>query len=135
MPSFAASGAPEYPATDPSSRTPAENGAVAYPDGPMRTRALTTVVLALATFTGPVAAQEQAPPPAAVEPATPVFSLRRLPGYVSRVVADRRLGADLERALDDPGLGGARERTCLAVTAPDGRPVFVRRPDLSLIPA
>jgi len=100
----------------------------------MRSRALTIVVLALATLTGPVDAQEQAPP-TAVEPATPVFSLRRLPGYVSRVVADRRLGADLERALDDPVLGGARERTCLAVTAPDGRPVFVRRPDLSLIPA
>jgi len=104
----------------------------------MPTRALTVLAVALAVLTGPVATAASSPSPeprATVELDTPVFSLRRLPGYVSRVVADRRLSADLARALDDPVLGGARERTCLAVAGPGGSPVFARRPELSLIPA
>lgn len=105
----------------------------------MRIRALTVLAFCLVALGGPAVAPapaQPAPAPAGpVELETPVFSLRRVPAYVSRVVADRRLTADLERALDDPVLGGARERTCLAVSAPDGRPVFARRPDLALIPA
>jgi len=101
----------------------------------MRTRAVIVVALALAALTGPVAAQEPVAPTAVIELGTPVFSLRRVPGYVSRVVADTRLTADLESALDDPVLGAARQATCLAVADPDGRPLFARRPDLALIPA
>lgn len=108
------------------------------PCSPMRTRAPAVLALVLAVLAGLVPAGTAAPSPTpevAVEPDTPVFSLRRVPGYVSRVVADRRLSTDLERALDDRVLGGARERTCLAVSGPGGSPAFARRPELSLIPA
>ena len=102
----------------------------------MRTRvvAVLALTLALASPAGPVAAQEP-PAPAAVELGTPVFSLRRVAGHVTRTVADGRLAADLQKALDDPVLGAARDATCLAVSGPDGRPLFARRPELALIPA
>lgn len=105
----------------------------------MRSRIALALALTLASLAGPVAAQEPAPPAtpatAPAELGTPVFSLRRVPGYVARVVADGRLTADLERALDDPVLGPARDRTCLTVADADGRPLFARRPELTLIPA
>ena len=69
------------------------------------------------------------------EPSTPVFSLRRAPGAVTRVVAGGRLRAQLESVLSDPQLGGARDSSCLAVEDPDGRPVFERLGDKPLIPA
>jgi D-alanyl-D-alanine carboxypeptidase/D-alanyl-D-alanine-endopeptidase (penicillin-binding protein 4) len=69
------------------------------------------------------------------EPTTPVLNLRRVPGFLSATVADRRLAATLGQAMDDPGLGGARAQACLSVRDPDGRTVYARNPTLPLIPA
>jgi len=67
---------------------------------------------------------------------TPVFSMRRVPGLLSRVAADTHLGADLDQAITDPGLGGARDRSCLAVAEQAGAVThYARRPTLPLIPA
>ena len=102
----------------------------------MNVRALLVAValLALPTVAG---AQEQ--PSTATQAAglaTPVFSLRRVPALLSRVVADTHLGADLDRILSDPVYAGARDRSCLVVADPGGGRVhYSRQPSLALIPA
>ena len=94
--------------------------------------------LAAAVATLPAAAQPATEPEhesAVVELATPVFSLRRLPGTVSRTVADTRLAGVLDQATGDADLGPALEHTCLVVRDPAGRTVYSREPDQPLIPA
>ena len=66
--------------------------------------------------------------------ATPVLSVRRVPGVLSRTIGEVRLVAGLEAALAEPSLGPARERSCLVVRSAD-RVLFERRPDQPLIPA
>lgn len=83
---------------------------------------------------GPARAQTAADPPAPGL-TTPVFSLRRLPGVVSRTVADGRLTAALDGATTDGVLGDATEHTCLAVRDASGRMVYSRQADAPLIPA
>lgn len=87
----------------------------------------------------PAFAQEQAPAPApapAAALATPVFSLRRVPDLLARTVADAHLGADLDKVMTEPALGGARERSCLVVGDTGGaRAHYARRADQTLIPA
>ncbi len=75
------------------------------------------------------------PAGAAATPATPVFSLRRVAGAVSRTVAGGRLREDLDALLAQPLYAGAADDTCLAVRDPDGRPVYRRQMDKALIPA
>jgi D-alanyl-D-alanine carboxypeptidase/D-alanyl-D-alanine-endopeptidase (penicillin-binding protein 4) len=66
---------------------------------------------------------------------TPVFSVRRVAGVISRTIAASRLRADLDEILADGSLGGARDNTCLAVRDPSGRTVYDHHSDLSVIPA
>lgn len=66
---------------------------------------------------------------------TPLFSVRRMPTVLSRAVADRRLGNELDQALGTPAIGNARDHACLTVAGPDGRVLYARRPDTPLIPA
>jgi D-alanyl-D-alanine carboxypeptidase/D-alanyl-D-alanine-endopeptidase (penicillin-binding protein 4) len=75
------------------------------------------------------------PTEAAVEPATPVFSLRRAPGALSRAVADGHLQSDLDAVLAQPSLGDARRSTCLDVHDPDGRSIYSRIDTTPLLPA
>ena len=100
--------------------------------------ALAALVATLAPgVTGPAAAQEQPPAtPPAITAAAPVFSLRRVPDLLARTAADTHLGADLDRVMSDPGLGGARDTSCLAVgDAGGGRSHYARQTAQLLIPA
>lgn len=72
---------------------------------------------------------------AAAEPATPVFSLRRVPGALSRTVADDRLRTELDAVLSQPLYAAAAPETCLAVRDPQGRELYTRQFDKALIPA
>lgn len=97
---------------------------------------LAVVILASGSTTSLLeAAAGEAPPPLLQLTPTPVFSLRRIPGVMSRAVADHRLAAQLDQALADPALGGAQASSCLSVEDPSGRAVYSRRPTLALIPA
>jgi serine-type D-Ala-D-Ala carboxypeptidase/endopeptidase (penicillin-binding protein 4) len=85
-----------------------------------------------------VAAAQDVPAPAPVSAplVTPVFSLRRVPGLLSRYAAETHLRTDLDRIMTDPAYGGARDRSCLVVGEPGGGPVhYSRQPSLGLIPA
>ena len=94
-------------------------------------------VLVAATLLGlPAVARAQEPAPAPAALSTPVFSMRRVPDLLSRVVADTHLEADLDRVVTDPVYGAARERSCLVVADPGGGRVhYTRRESLPLIPA
>ncbi|MDQ3641524.1 MAG: D-alanyl-D-alanine carboxypeptidase, partial [Actinomycetota bacterium] len=102
----------------------------------MRWRA---ILVAVALLSGPGVAGAQAPAPAPDAPrtlATPVFSMRRVPAMLSRVVAETHLRTDLDRIMTDPVYGAARDRSCLIVSEPGGGPVhYARQPGMSLIPA
>ena len=103
----------------------------------MRSRA---VLVAVVLFSSPVAAGAQAPeadaPPATPTLTTPVFSMRRVPAMLSRVVAETHLRTDLDRIVTDPVYGAARDRTCLIVSEPGGGAAhYSRQPALGLIPA
>ena len=97
------------------------------------------LVVLLGGGLGPAsAAAGDADPPASAlpRPATPVFSLRRVPALVSRVVADIHLKADLDKVMSDPGLGGGIDRSCLVVgdgAGPSNH--YTRQPTAQLIPA
>jgi D-alanyl-D-alanine carboxypeptidase/D-alanyl-D-alanine-endopeptidase (penicillin-binding protein 4) len=93
------------------------------------------VTVALAAVPA-VARAQDAPAPVTPAPATPVFSLRRVPDLLARTVADTHLGADLDRVMSDPALGGARDTACLAVgDAGGGRSHYTRQAAQLLIPA
>lgn len=101
-------------------------------------RALVLVIVVLMVVgAGPALA---APPPTTPAPAvalvTPVFSIRRVPVLLSRTAADSHLGADLDKAVTDPALAGARDHSCLVV-AEDGGAVthYAHQPAMELIPA
>lgn len=99
-------------------------------------RVLTALAAATLAATGlagvPAAAESEAP---VAEPTTPVLSLRRVPGFLTATVANRRLNGSLGPVMEDAGLGGGRQQACLAVRDPDGRTVYARNPSLPLIPA
>ncbi len=102
--------------------------------GPTRARlglliGLLVAGLLVAVPTPPTAA---ATAPVAV-PATPVLSLRRLPGVVASVTADRRLAGALSPMM--AGTGGPTGQACLSVRDPDGRTLFAQNPATALIPA
>jgi D-alanyl-D-alanine carboxypeptidase/D-alanyl-D-alanine-endopeptidase (penicillin-binding protein 4) len=102
-----------------------------------RARPLLAALL-LASFPPAAAAAQEAPPsadPDSVVPATPVFSVRRLPVALSRTVADTRLTTDLDRVTGDDVLGDAVDHTCLSVRDPSGRSLYSRRADEPYIPA
>ncbi len=80
----------------------------------------------------PTPASAAATTPVAV-PATPVLSLRRLPGVVASVTADRRLAGALSPVM--AGTGGPTGQACLSVRDPEGRTVFAQNPATALIPA
>lgn len=95
---------------------------------------------ALVVLVAPQAAVAQAPAPAptvaATPLATPIFSMRRVPALLSRVVAETHLRTDLDRIMTDPVYGEAIDRSCLVVGDPGGGPVhYSRQPTLGLIPA
>ncbi len=92
--------------------------------------------IALASIPGPAGAAAPAPAGAAPALATPLFSLRRVPALLSRVVAETHLRSDLDRIMTDPVYGPARDRSCLVVGDPGGGTVhYARQPALGLIPA
>lgn len=98
------------------------------------------LVAALAVASGAVAVvpelRSPSPTPlATAEPSTPVFSLRRVPAVLTRSVAAGRLRSTLDGVLEQPSLGSARDDTCLAVSDPDGRLLYSRQAESSLIPA
>lgn len=105
----------------------------------MHSRLLIAAFVLAATVSGLVAITPRRPTPApaqpAPRPAAPVFSLRRVPGAVSRTVAAGRLRAELDDLLDEPRLAGARDDTCLAVSDGGGRAIYGRDTDRPLIPA
>jgi serine-type D-Ala-D-Ala carboxypeptidase/endopeptidase (penicillin-binding protein 4) len=99
-------------------------------------RVLSALAAATVAAAGLVATPARAAPdPPVTEPTTPVLSLRRVPGFVVDTVANRRLGSRLAPVMEDPALGGGRERACLSVRDPGGRTIYSRNPALPLIPA
>ncbi|MDQ6836806.1 MAG: D-alanyl-D-alanine carboxypeptidase/D-alanyl-D-alanine-endopeptidase [Actinomycetota bacterium] len=80
----------------------------------------------------PIPPTEATTTPMAV-PNTPVLSLRRLPGVVASVTADRRLAGALGPMM--AGTGGPTGQACLSVRDPDGRTLFAQNPATALIPA
>ena len=68
-------------------------------------------------------------------PATPVFSVRRLAGPLTRAVAGDRLRVDLDAVLGQPLFADARSDTCLAVRDPAGGTIYDRLSTQQLIPA
>ena len=106
----------------------------------MRARVLPAVLAVLALGSAGVAAapalrDHKVSPAAAADIATPVFSLRRVAGAVSRTIAADHLTADLDGVFAQPVLGSARDDTCLAVRDPAGRTIYARDTTRSLIPA
>jgi len=96
------------------------------------------VVLAVALLLPPAtaAAAQEKPAPAAPTLTTPLFSMRRVPALVSRVVAETHLRTDLDKIMTDPVYGAARDRSCLVVGDPGGGTIhYSRQPSLGLIPA
>jgi D-alanyl-D-alanine carboxypeptidase/D-alanyl-D-alanine-endopeptidase (penicillin-binding protein 4) len=67
--------------------------------------------------------------------AAPVLSMRRIPEYLARLGAARRLTRDLDVAFAGAGFDGATGRACLVVHDARGRALYSRQPDLSLLPA
>lgn len=105
----------------------------------MRSRLLIAflVVLSAASATAAVLPSLRRPAraTATAAPVTPVFSVRRLAGPVTRAVAADRLRADLDAVLAQPPFAGARDDTCLAVRDPAGRSLYDRLATQALIPA
>jgi D-alanyl-D-alanine carboxypeptidase/D-alanyl-D-alanine-endopeptidase (penicillin-binding protein 4) len=97
-------------------------------------------LLALVTLVAGLLAVRRPPAPVPSSPAatkgaaTPVLSVRRMPALLSQTIADLRLGRQLDATLADPGLGGARDQTCLAVHE-GSRIVYERNPGMQLMPA
>jgi serine-type D-Ala-D-Ala carboxypeptidase/endopeptidase (penicillin-binding protein 4) len=87
----------------------------------------------LAWASGPTALPDP-PKGAMIAAATPVLSVRRVPGLVRRELADRRLRTRIDAALRDPAFGDATSASCFVVEH-RGRAVHEVRADLALIPA
>ena len=83
----------------------------------------------------PATTSTTAAAPAAVL-GTPVFSLRRVPDLLARNVADTHLGADLDKVMTDPSIGGAKDHACVVVGEAGGTTShYARQPATGLIPA
>jgi D-alanyl-D-alanine carboxypeptidase/D-alanyl-D-alanine-endopeptidase (penicillin-binding protein 4) len=65
----------------------------------------------------------------------PVLSFRRVPDYLARLGSARRLRRDLDVAFAGAGFDGSDGRACLVVHDEQGRQLYARQPDLSLVPA
>jgi len=99
----------------------------------VRTVLLAVVLLSLPATAG---AAQEAPAPATPTLVTPLFSMRRVPTMLSRVVAETHLRTDLDKIMTDPTYGAARDRSCLVVGDPGGGTIhYARQPSLALIPA
>lgn len=98
------------------------------------------VPLVLALLTGSSAAAALRAPEANDEDEAhaplrvPVLSAWRVPGMISNLVADARVGAELEAVLAGPGLGAGRANSCLVVRE-GSRRIFERRSTERLVPA
>ncbi|MGI9021746.1 MAG: D-alanyl-D-alanine carboxypeptidase/D-alanyl-D-alanine endopeptidase [Acidimicrobiales bacterium] len=90
------------------------------------------LVALIAVVAPGVPAATAADPPTSV-PVTPVLSLRRVPGFVTGIIGDRRLASTLGPVMNDTG--GPPGQACLSVRDPDGRTVFSQNPTVALIPA
>jgi D-alanyl-D-alanine carboxypeptidase/D-alanyl-D-alanine-endopeptidase (penicillin-binding protein 4) len=66
--------------------------------------------------------------------ATPILSVRRIPGWVAETVAAQRLAPVLSAILAEPGLGAAASTSCLDVSQ-GGRTLYADHSLESLIPA
>lgn len=66
--------------------------------------------------------------------ATPILSVRRIPGWVAETVAAQRLAPSLSALLQGPALGAAAGSSCLDVSQ-GGRTLYAYHPLESLIPA
>ena len=104
-------------------------------------RLLVWVLLGVAAVAGAFAfrdAQQMAATPhqlaAAVTPATPVLSLRRVPVVLTRVAGDIRLRGALDAILADPTTGTSPGQVCVDVRQA-GRIVYQRSAGTQLIPA
>ena len=73
--------------------------------------------------------------PLAPAAATPVLSLRRVPAFLAGLAAGRRLHDDIDRAFVGAGFSATSGRACLVVHGADGRALYVRQPELALVPA
>ena len=75
-------------------------------------------------------------PASALRPAprAAVLSLRRTPQLLSDLIASAKLGASLDKVLQDPDLGNGRTDNCLIVSSPGGV-LYDHNPDRQLIPA
>ena len=105
----------------------------------MRSRLLVAFFLVLSVASAVVAVvpnlRRPTPATATAQAATPVFSVRRLAGPLTRMVAGARLGTDLDGVLALPTFASARDDTCLVVRDPAGRTIYDRLPTQPLIPA
>ena len=102
-------------------------------------RRLLPATLAVVAVGCGVAAAWPAPAPSApaarARPTVPVLDARRLPRFLSGLVAQVRLTAGLDAALDDPALGPARSQACLVVQGPVGADLYSRQATMPLLPA
>ena len=117
-------------------RAPA--GRLSRPARLLRRSRPTALVVAILSALPSVASAQEPPTAPATVPAlgTPVFSMRRVPALLSRVVADAHLKTDLDKVMTDPVYGAARDRSCLVVGDPGAGAVhYSRQPSLGLIPA
>jgi serine-type D-Ala-D-Ala carboxypeptidase/endopeptidase (penicillin-binding protein 4) len=66
--------------------------------------------------------------------ATPILSLRRVPGWVAETTAAQRLHQNLAKILAQPTLGPAAQTTCLVVSQ-GSEPLYAANPLEPLLPA
>jgi D-alanyl-D-alanine carboxypeptidase/D-alanyl-D-alanine-endopeptidase (penicillin-binding protein 4) len=82
----------------------------------------------------PGLASAAAPEPVTGLTATPILSVRRVPGWVAETVAAANLTRSLGGILASPGLGPAARTSCLVVSQ-GGRVLYAANPTQGLIPA
>lgn len=88
----------------------------------------------LAAAASPVRAAAANVAPASGVTATPVLSIRRLPGWIVQNVATDRLNAALSAILTQPALGAAAQTSCVVVSE-GAHTLFAANPTEALIPA
>ena len=103
----------------------------------MRRWTVPAVLLVVSVSSGALATRGPNAPAAAPrhgDALAPILSARRVPAILRRTIGDVRLAKDLDAALADPSLGGARDRSCLVVQHRD-RTLYERNPTMALLPA
>jgi len=105
----------------------------------VRSRLLVAFLVVLSMASAAVAVVPRLHQPASAKQTatavTPVFSVRRLAGPLTRMVAGARLRTDLDGVLALPTFADARDDTCLVVRDPAGRTVYERLATQPLVPA